>query len=75
MTVVFLCIELPDDGPYVTETRSVWKYIFVVSTVFWLIIYKYLQSDFLLFFNYELSVAISYRELTRLWTQRMMSLM
>jgi hypothetical protein len=33
-----LCIELPDDGPYVTETCSVWKYIFVVSTVFWLII-------------------------------------
>jgi hypothetical protein len=28
-----LCIELPDDGPYVTETCSVWKYIFVVSTV------------------------------------------
>jgi hypothetical protein len=33
-----LCIELPDDGPYVTETCSVWNYIFIVSTVFWLII-------------------------------------
>jgi hypothetical protein len=33
-----LCIELPDDGPYVTETCIVWKYSFVVSTVFWLII-------------------------------------
>jgi hypothetical protein len=29
-----LCTELPDDGPYVTETCSVWKYIFAVSTVF-----------------------------------------
>jgi hypothetical protein len=33
-----LCIELPDHGPYVTETCSVRKYIFVVSTGFWLII-------------------------------------
>jgi hypothetical protein len=39
-----LCIELPDDGPYVTETCSVRKYIFVVSTVVWLII-LYMYDD------------------------------
>jgi hypothetical protein len=46
-------MELPDDGPYVTETCSLCKYeyIFVVSKVFWLIILYMIQyvTDYRIF--------------------------
>jgi hypothetical protein len=38
-------IELLDDGAYVTETCSIWKYIFVASTVFLLIIYTFVTHN------------------------------